>query len=55
MAVLLGMQDGEGNTPLHYLCAGNFDYRLEDSGTAGAEENSNIHVVGGVGRSSGIA
>jgi ankyrin repeat protein len=30
MAVLLGMKDGEGNTPLH-LCAGNLDYRVEES------------------------
>ena len=45
MAVLLGMQDGEGNTPLH-LCAGNLDYRLEDSVAAGAGENSNGHVGG---------
>ncbi len=29
MAVLLGMKDGEGNTPLH-LCAGNLDYRVEE-------------------------
>ena len=44
MSVLLGIRDGEGNTPLH-LCAGNLDLRI-DTTTPPEEEKVEIDHLG---------